>query len=388
MATVVQGERTSQAGIAPSRLKVDMGDLYKLEDNQGALYVTANLLGSGPAANYEVKWHTSELRPKATTLSVSAATSDTSIQVATGDTALIAVNDLLNLPNAETMMVTGVTGVTAAVIRSWGAASAVTAAANSEVIIISPHYAEGATLQSARSVTEVSAHNYTAIWRHPLDLSNTLRAIGDAGGTYNGTDLDLQRTDLMLVHKRDINLACLFSEIGNNGTQRTIMGIKEFIETYGTSRTDATSSLTYNAFSQISETMTRYNSGNMIGVISRRFATIVSQWAMNTSAVVQVENGASMFGLKVMNVTTPNGQFKLLIDVALSDSTEYKKHAFFVATDKKGSPKWKYLRNTQILKDRQAPDADGYKEEVLTEGTVEWGNANYHFELTNVQQST
>jgi hypothetical protein len=384
MATVVQGARTTGAGIASSRLKVDMGDLYKLEDNQGALYVTANLLGRGKAANYEVRWHTSELRPKSTTLSVSAATADTSIVVATSDTALLNVNDLINIRGLETALVTGVTSNTAAVIRSWGADTAVTAATGTTVTIIAPHYAENATLQNARSVTEVSACNYTAIFRHNLETSETLRAIGDAGGTYHGPDLETQREDMMLVHKRDINLACLFSEIGSSGTRRSMMGLKEFIDG-GTSRTDSTSALTFAAFMQASETMTRYNQKKMVGVISRRFATIVSQWAITTSSPVQVENGADMFGLQVMNVTTPHGKFKLLIDDALTDNSVWTKYGFFIATDKKGGPKWKYLRDTVLLKNRQDPDQDGYEEEVLTEGTVEWGNANYHFYFDNVQ---
>lgn len=384
MATVVQGARTTGAGISSSRLKVSMGDLYKLEDTMGALYVTANLIGRGKAANYEVRWHTSELRPKSTTLSVSAATADGTITVATGDTALINVGDLLNLKGLETLLVTAVTSNTASVTRSWGADTAVTAATGSVVTIIAPHYAENATLQNARSVTEVSAYNYTAIFRHNLEISETLRAIGDAGGTYHGPDLETQREDMLLTHKRDINLACLFSEIGSSGTRRSIMGLKEFIDG-GTSRTDSTSALTFAAFMQASETMTRYNQKAMVGVISRRFATVVSQWAITTSSPVQVENGASMFGLQVMNVTTPHGKFKLLIDDALTDNSTWTKYGFFIATDKKGGPKWKYLRDTVMLKNRQANDQDGIEEEVLTEGTVEWGNANYHFYFDNVQ---
>lgn len=379
MATVVQGARTSTSGIASSRLKVDMGDLYKLEDNQGALYVTANLLGSSKAASYEVKWHTSELRPKMTTLSVTAASSDTSIVVATGDTALLQVNDLIDIKGMETAMVTGVTSNTAAITRSWGGNTAVTAATGVQILILSPTYGENATLQSARSVTEVSAYNYTQIVRHNLEQSETLRAIGNAGGTYHGPDIETQREDMTLVHKRDLNLNCLFSERGSSGTQRTMMGLREFIQDHGTSRTDSTTAVTWAVFAQNSEVMTRYNGGRMVGVISSRFATIVSQWAMTTSAPVQVENGASMFGLQVMNVVTPHGKFKLIIDHALSDSNVYSKYGFFVATDKKGGPKWKYLRNTQILKNRQDPDQDGYEEEILTEGTVEWGNANYHY---------
>ena len=64
MATVVRGARATNSGMNSNRLKVDMGNLYELEDSQGALYVTGNVLGGGRAKSYEVRWQTDELRPK------------------------------------------------------------------------------------------------------------------------------------------------------------------------------------------------------------------------------------------------------------------------------------------------------------------------------------
>lgn len=392
MATVVKGARTSQTGIASSRLKVDMGDLYKLEDDQGALMVTTQMLGKSKAGNYEVKWHTTELRPKATTFAASAANSDLTIQVT--DPSYIQVNDILKVPaTGETMLVTSTTATTAAVnatvTRTWGATAATSAAAALEILIVAPHYGENATLQNGRTVTEVLYSNNVALWRHNFQISGTLQAISEQGGTYNGSDVDLQREQMLLTHKRDINLALLFSEYGSSGDRRSMSGAVEFIDVNGTSRTDSTSAVTFSVFATNSEVMTRFNGGKMVGVVSRQFATIVSKWAITTSgATVQVQNGASMFGLQVMDITTPHGQFRLLIDDAFSDSSTYKKYGLFISTDKVNGPKWRYLRDTRLLKDRQAPDQDGYEEEVLTEATVEWGNPNYHYLYKNAQTAS
>lgn len=384
MATVVKTARATNSGIASSRLKVDMGDLYRLEDNQGALFVTANVLGSGKAAQYEIKWHTKELRPKTDVLAASATSSDVSLTVTNGS--YFQTDDLIKSPTTgETMLVTGVTSNTVGVSRSWGAVAAADIANAAEIMILGPHYGENAQLRAARSVTEVAYTNNVALWRHNLEQSNTLIAIGENGGTYHGPDLTTEREDMMLTHKRDINLCCLFSEVGATGTQRSVKGLYEFIDVNGTSRTDSTSAVTFGVFMTKSETMTRYNNKRMVGIVSRQFATIVSNWALGTAgAQVQVANGADFFGLQVMDITTPHGKFRLLVDDAL-EGTTYKKLAFFVATDKKGGPKWKYLRNTRVLKNRQEPDQDGYEEEILTEGSIELGNPQYHYLFKNAQ---
>lgn len=388
MATVVKTARTSQSGIASSRLKIDMGDLYKLESNQGALMVATQQLGKKKAGNYEVKWHTSELRPKSTTLAA-AITGAGSLTADLTNGSYVQVNDLLRIPSTgETVMVTAVSSNTATITRSWGATAAASAANGSEVLIIAPHYGENASLQAGRTVTEVAYSNLVALWRHNFEISGTLQAISEQGGTYHGSDVALQREDMLLSHKRDINLALLFSEYGSSGDQRSMSGLIEFIEVNGTSRTDSTSAVTFSVFADNSKTMTRYNGGRMLGIVSRQFATIVSKWAISTSgATVQVENGAKMFGLQVMDITTPTGQFRLLVDDAF-EGTTYAKYAAFIAADKKGGPQWRYLRDTRVLKDRQLNDQDGYEEEVLTEATVEWGNPNYHYLYKNAQTAS
>jgi hypothetical protein len=297
---------------------------------------------------------------------------------------------LLRLPvTDETLLVTAVTAGTGSanvgVARSWGANAAASAASGAEVLILSPHYDEGAVLQDARSVTETLYTNNVALWRNNFKISGTLQAITEQGGTYHGNDVADQREDMLLTHKRDINLNCIMSELGSSGTRRSISGAIEFIEDNGTSRTDSTSAVTFTVFMQKSQVMTRYNNGRrMVGIVSRQFATIVSQWAMASNATIHVVPGAKMFGLAVMDITTPHGMFRLLVDDAL-EGTTYQKYGIFLSTDKKGGPKWKYLRDTRMIKNRQEDDEDAYEEEVLTEGTVEWGNPNYHYLFKNAQ---
>jgi len=364
-----------------------MGDLYKLEDNEGALFVTANTLGKEKAGNYEVKWHTLELRPKFDALTASAAAADGTLTVAHGN--YFQVNDLIKITaSKESCMVTAVSGNTVSVTRSWGATVAATASSTAEILIVTPHYGENAKLQGARSVTEVQYTNNVALWRHNLEISGTLQAIGEQGGTFYGNDVDLQRDQMLLTHKRDINHACLFSEIGASGDQRSIMGMIEFIKTYGTNRVNSTSAFTFSVFQTAAKTATRYNNRRMVIICSRQFAQIVSEWALvTTGSHVNVENGATMFGLEVMDIRTPHGRFRLLVDDAL-EGTEYSQYSVWVATEQGKGPKWRYLRDTRILKNRQDTDQDGYEEEVLTEGTIELGGPDFHYMTDNSDTSS
>lgn len=394
MTNVVRTARTSQSGISSSRFIVQVKQpLYEYETSEGALFVTASMFGEKPAGSYEVKWATDELRPKFDTLGANIAdTVTTSVTVANG--AYFQVNDLIRITGTgESMMVTAVAGNVLTVIRSWGSVAPATATLGAEILIGAPTYAENAKLQASRSTTEAFYSNQTAIWRENLELSNTLIAIGDQGGTYFGKDIDLQRRKMMKRHKGDINRSCLFSERGGVGSQRTIMGMAEFIQTFGSNRVNNTSAITYSVFQTASRTAVRYSdSQRMVVVCSTQFAQIVTEWALglstsNPAAKIDMRPGDSLFGMRIMDINTAHGRFRLVIDNAL-EGTTYSKWAFMI-TDEEGSrPEWRYLRKTQIEKNRQDPDQDGYEEEVLTEGTLILGNPDKLYFWNNAQTSS
>lgn len=390
MTTAVRGARTTNSGMAPSRLKIDMGNLYELEDSQGALYVTGNVLGGGRAKSFEVKWHTDELRPKFDAVNNGAGYTAADTSVVVDNVKFFAIGDLAKVTRTgEVIYISAVNDATGAltVTRSWGATAAAAIVDNDEILIIGPHYDENAQLQSARSTTEVQYTNQTAIWRHNFEVSGTHQAIAEAGGHEHGSDVAYQRKKMLLEHKRDINLACLFSEQGASGTRRSMMGIIEFIKTYGVGRVNSTSGVSFSVFMTAARTATRYNNKRMVIICSRLFAQIVTEWGLANNVHIHLEVGAKTFGLDVMKITTPHGTFSLLVDDAL-EGTEYSQFAICVATDEKGGPKWKWLRQTTLLKNRQEDDQDGYEEEVITEGTMELGNPQFHYLFDNANTSS
>lgn len=390
MATVVRGARATNSGMNSNRLKVDMGNLYELEDSQGALYVTGNVLGGGRAKSYEVRWQTDELRPKFDAVNNGGGYSSGATSIVVDNIKYFQIGDLIKVTRTgEVLYVSAVTdgSSTLTVTRSWGATAAAAITDDDEILIIGPHYDENAQLQSARTTTEVDYTNQTAIWRHNFEVSGTHQAIANAGGHFHGSDVAYQRKKMLLEHKRDINLACLFSESGSSGTRRSMMGMIEFIKTYGVGRVNSTSAVTFSVFMTAAKTATRFNNKRMVVICSRQFAQIVTEWGLANNVHIHLEVGAKSFGLDVMKITTPHGTFSLLVDDAL-EGTEYSQYAICVATDEKGGPKWKWLRQTTLMKDRQEDDQDGYEEEVLTEGTMELGNPQYHYLFDNANTSS
>lgn len=393
MTNVVRAARTSQSGIASSRFITKDIKLYEYEDSEGAMFVTASQFGERPAGQYEVQWHTDELRPKFDTLGGSIAdTTTTTVTVSNG--AYFTIGNMIQVTSTkEAMMITNVSGNTLTVVRSWGPIAAQTASSGAEVKILPTHYGENARLQAARSTTEVKYTNQTAIWREPLEISETLRAIGEQGGLHYGNDLDYQRRKMMRTHKRDINESCLFSQRGGSGTQRSISGQLEFIQTYGSNRVNSTSAVTYSVFNTAGKVALRYcDSKRMLVICGPQFAQIVSEWALglsasNPAAKIDMQVGATKFGLRIMDIKTAHGDFRLLIDNAF-EGTEYSKYALMLSSDEGKRPEWAYLRKTQVQKNRQEADQDGYIEEVLTEGTLIGGNPDTSYLFTNAQTSS
>jgi hypothetical protein len=363
-----------------------MDDLYKLEDEQGALFVTANVLGQKKIAQYQAKWHTKELRPKFDTMGASATSTAVTATVSNGT--YFQTDDLVLVPSTkELVMVTGVTGNTLGIARSWGATAAADIANSADLLILGPHYAENAQLRAGRTVTEVLYTNDVALFRHNFEISGTLQAVSEGGGTYHGSVVDDERQDMLLTHKRDINLSAIFSEAGSSGNQRSMSGFVEFVTLNGTSRTNNTSAVTFSVFSTAMRTAMRYNTKKMLFIVSTLGAQIVSEWALANNAHIMLDPGAKLFGLAIMDVVTPHGKVRLIVDDAL-EGTYGSRYWLGVSTDKKGGPKWGHLRNTSVKKNRQETDQDGYEEEVLTEGTIIWGNPNYHYLFNNAQTSS
>lgn len=381
--TVASGARTTVAGIVSTRLKVDMGDLYKWESQGAALYTSVALLGKERAIAKTVSWHVSELRPKFARINggITNGLTDTTFTVdspmgnyvrpgfliqftRTGETCLTTTGG-----SATTIVVTG---------RSWGATAAATIVDNDEILIIGPAYAESASLQSAVSVTETQYSNYLHTMRHNWNIGGLLMELSKNGGTYNGDEAALQRKDILATHKRDINLAMLFSEGATSGGTATMTGLIPFINANAPGNVNNATVLTEPVFESGNKQWFRGGeSGSRVLVCSRNFHAIASGFP---KAQIRTSTGETKYGLRMEDYISAHGDVKLVREVAL-EGDEYDKYA--VGFDPK-MVKMKYARDTRLIKDRQGVSEDGYEEEVLTDFSAVWGHAETCYLWTDV----
>jgi len=369
--TVASGARTTVAGIVSTRLKVDMGDIYMYEAEGTALFTTVSLLGKESAHAKTVAWHTSELRPKFMRVNAGTLTSGTTtITVDTPMGGFVVPGMIVEVTRTGEQMltVTGGSATTIEVSRSWGGTAAAALLDNDELLIIGNAYAESASLQSALTVTETQYTNNIQTMRHNWNIGGLLQAISDNGGTYGGKEPKIQRRLMLETHKRDCNLAMLFSEAATSSSRATMDGLVPFVRDNATGNVNAATVLTEPVFEAGNEVFFRGGSQeNRILIASRKVHGIINQFP---SSVIRTKSGDTSYGLNMTDYQSAHGKIKIVREVALEGD---KYGAYAVGLDPK-AVKMRYVRDTRMLKDRQGVSEDGYEEEVLTDLSAEWGS--------------
>lgn len=378
--TMISGARASQGTntILAARKVVDMSPvIHQLEDDKNLLSRLVMQMSKKPTHNASFNWLTDELSPKDDAINNAAgeAAAQTTITVDNGG--YFRINDLVKVPRTgEVMLVTAISGNDLDVTRSVGATAAADMVDNEPLLILGPAYNEGATLEAARSTTEVNNTNYTQIFRHAWHLTGTEDAMGKAGGLYGGDDETVQRTKKLIEHSRDINLSAYWGEASSSSARRTTGGVYEFIPT---ANRDSVAALTEAEFNDGLRGAFRYGSAKKIMFASRKVAGIVNEFMQN---VQRVEPGDSKFGVRMVDYISPHGDLNIVTDHAI-EGTEYNKYAFVLDITKCA---FRFLkgRDTQLLLDRQGVDEDAKKEEYLTEGGFEWGEGRTHYVFNGV----
>ncbi len=370
--TNISGARSTQGtgAILSARKIVDMGDLHQLEDNKMRLTTFVQKVAKKPTTNPVFKWLTDELNPKEDAVNNGAGYSDSDTSVVVDNGGYFRIKDLVVVPRtAEVLLVTNISSNTLTVERSIGAPAAAALVDNDPLVILGPAYPEGATLQAARTTTEVENTNYTQIFRHPYHLTGTELSQGKSGGLYGGDDQTLQRGKKLLEHGRDINLTFYWGAAAASTTdsnlQRATGGLYQSIPT---ANRDAVTVLTETEWNDGLKSAFRYGSEEKVVFCSRKVAGILTEFMTNQQ---RVQPGDTKYGVKMVEYLSPHGTVNIVTDHAI-EGGDYDKFCFVVDMNQL---KYRFMkgRDTQLLLDRQAVDEDGIKEEYLTECGLETG---------------
>lgn len=362
----VTGMRTTENVLA-ARKVVDMAEQIALLDPNDAPFVT--LLkqmkgGKREVFNPRFDWLEDDLLASTSTVSTAiSSASTTSLVVADGT--IFRVNDVINIPSVgENMLVTAVSGNTLTVTRGYGTtAAAASIAVSAAVEIIGNAQEEGATLREVKSRNEENCFNLTQIFRTPISLTGTEEQMK----MYGGKDRAYQRRKALLEHKRDIAKSLYFGQRKQSGTRRTMGGLAEFIGADNTTTfSSGSNALTYANFNKVAEKAFAHGGSEKVMLAGPKMMAAIDSWAID--GIMTKPEKTATYGIHVKQLITSFGILDVVYDSLLAGS--YADRAFIIDPE---NVRYAYMkgRDTKLLTDRQANDADAVIDEYMTECGLE-----------------
>ncbi len=280
----------------------------------------------------------------------------------------------------EMIRVTAVSGANLTVVRGVGS----TAAAlndNDELLIAGSAQPEGDRSRPARSSNGVGLTNFTQIFRRPWELTGTALATENITSPH---DWDHQAKKVGIEHKRDINRQMYFGrpseDFSGSQPRRTTGGLLYHITT---NVQDAAGALTETELNTFMRTVFRYGSKRKVLLASPLVTSVMNTFP---AGKVQVSQAEKQYGVDVTTFTGPFGALRLVTDWELEGSV-YGGYGIAVDFD---NVRYRYLaghgmnRDSKVMTNIQAPDADTRKDEWLSECGLQVNLQRTHGLLTGV----
>lgn len=365
--------------INQSQRVIDMDDkIAELEPNAAPLVVLLKKLRRVNAISPKVEWLENQLMPRYDVLSASATSAATAIPAT--NAAYFRVGDVVrDTVTGEAMEVTGVSASGIGVNRAIGAVSAASCASTDELFIVANVNAEGASLRTIKTVKPTNLSNYCEIVRTPLGVTGTEAA----SKLYGGPDRDRLQAAAGIEHMRDWEHISFFGakkeDTTTSGAPKRFAG--GMIEYISTNITSAGGTLTEATFQTFLRSGFRYGSDHKVLFASPLVIAALEGFARSNIKMSGSSDHASTYGIQMSTYVSGQGTVDIVKEKAWNDSTTYKGYAFLVDMD---AVEWHYLRDTKLLENRQANDADKLEDEYLTEACPVVKNEQKHALLKGV----
>ncbi len=239
MTTVLSGLVDTEDILADSR-KVDMSErMYKLQPDAQQFRVILSKLATKECFRETINWLESELRPRVSTLAVSAESSDTAWTVTSGDgNTVFKVNDIVrSMTSGEAFLVTSSVGSLTAT-RGLGSSAPTSAQSGTKLVVVGNASPQGASSGTALVVKKVLGTNYTQIQRDDFFFTETQTHIDLYGGNEPAAEMVLKGEE----HGRAIENTLFFGAKAlltgaSPAPQGICGGLTEFVTTNATSTT-------------------------------------------------------------------------------------------------------------------------------------------------------
>lgn len=389
-------DRGSTYNLDAQRLVIDMEDnIDLLEDDVAPLakMLQSPDLGRRTAKATKIEWPTSERLPTITALSASYAAnaappSTTVINVTAGTGQYFRIHELIrNELTGEIMRVNSIATDALTCLRNignTGVAGAASVGSSDPIVRVSNASAQGATMPTIKMTKTVFEWNWTQIQRDGVGVVNSARNVKMYGQDF----MTFERKKKMIDHyvalentlwfgKRDLQNAV--GSFGDSGRAQTIAGgiLGQFLTANITS---SIGTLSGAALMGYLDTAFRYGSGTKVAFVAPRVASVLLYGSgFGAGKVQQSFTDAAVFGVKVRQIVTASGgTLNIVVKRDWQDlpNTNPSVGGSIVILDM-NQLKFATLpgRNTKLLDNggqgRQAPDADLYLEEWLSEFSLE-----------------
>lgn len=288
----------------------------------------------------------------------------------------IAGSIVVNSATGEVMYVTAdTTGTTLTVDRNIGG-TAHQIADNAELFIAGFAAAEGGNSPTAISFDATVASNYTQIFRTAFQVSNTLNS------TFlrTGDKMDEAMTKALKLHMSDIERAMFFGikhESNGSSAQPTrftggllnsltnVVDINTDYASYGGS---SAGQMTEEGFdSLLISSVFKYGSKQKIAFVGETVANTLQQFGKDRWQPTALEGA---YGVNLTRYNTFAGDLMVHLHPQFRQVPGMK-NAMIVVDFPYMSYRYLEGRDTQLLENRQSPDADSVKHEYLTECGLE-----------------
>lgn len=243
------------------------------------------------------------------------------------DATLFAVDDIFLVPPAanssappERCRVTAINyGTnTLTVQRAIGGVGAMTIPANSPLRIIGPASGEGSAVRNSKRTVPVNLSNYTQIFKHTLDWTNTSLATKQYGMPSGQKLYDHDK--LLKEHKIGLNGSLLWGVPSENLTGsadglpiRTTGGLHSRIST---NVVDAGGALTYTNFLTYVDQAFRYGAREKLFLVPTIVSNFIHEVAFKR---LQIQQATTEFGLQITRVKVPSGVLNMVLDRSLEN---------------------------------------------------------------------
>jgi hypothetical protein len=378
----------SDATIAQAQRVVDMNPvIQQLQDDVNPLVQLLQKTATKAAKSQLVQWLEDDLVPLLDTLAVSTAVASSGTSTLVFANNPFRVRDILRISQGgENVAVTGVTGVSAGVTRALSV-TGVSAAVGADVIKVGNAAAEGATLGTLIQTKKIGQSNNCQIQRDPFGFTNTALASEMYGGPLDSNE----KAKKFIEHRRQLEQTAFFGQraYDTTGTQPIAYagGLIDFI---ATNKTTSVATLDQKTFETFLRSGFRYGSRNKVLFCSPLIRSAMSSFPLGKLAPPD-NKAVTSWGTSVVSYLSGAGYGTVSI-VEKRDWQDYQAAsgsnplspsgmAFLVDMD---NVKWRPLRDTRYIQNRQAPDEDSTKNEYLTEGCLEVDLEKSHALLTGI----